>query len=280
MTNDHRPNPSKHIWTTAKEYLTHWVVAGLIVALTGFAPEHWIARLLELVEIPTGIRQSFLSAVDYRLLAVCIGVAIIAAEIIIRNRRKSKDYQPVTSSAILPADFGNGKTTSAESILNKPVVLPDKPSIAVLPFENISGDPDQEYFADGITEDLLTGLAKVRWFFVISRNSSFTYKGKAVDVKQVGSELGVRYVLEGSVRKASNRVRITAQLIDATTGHHVWAERYDRDLADIFAVQDEITEQVVAAIEPQLYAAEGIRAKRKSPRVLMRGSASYAHCRS
>jgi len=132
----------------------------------------------------------------------------------------------------------------------------------------MSGDPEQEFFADGITEDLLTTLAKVHWFFVISRNSSFTYKGKAVEVKQVGCELGVRYVLEGSVRKAGNRVRITAQLIEATTGHHVWAERYDRDLADIFAVQDEITEQVVAAIEPQLYAAEGIRAKRKPPESL------------
>ena len=143
--------------------------------------------------------------------------------------------------------------------------LSDKPSIAVLPFTNMSGDVDQEYFADGIAEDIITSLSKVRWFFVISRNSTFTYKGQAVDLKRVGRELGVRYVLEGSVRKAGNRVRITAQLIDAISGHHLWAERYDRDLVDVFAVQDEITEQVVAAIEPQLYAAEGIRAKRKPP---------------
>ena len=148
------------------------------------------------------------------------------------------------------------------------LALPDKPSIAVLPFTNMSGDPEQEYFSDGMSEDIITALSKVKWFFVIARNSSFTYKGKTADLKQAGRELGVRYILEGSVRKAGNRVRITAQLIDAITGHHVWAERYDRELADIFAVQDEITEHVVAAIEPQLYAAEGIRAKRKPPESL------------
>jgi TolB-like protein/class 3 adenylate cyclase/Tfp pilus assembly protein PilF len=146
--------------------------------------------------------------------------------------------------------------------------LPDKPSIAVLPFVNMSGDPDQEFFSDGITEDITTALSKVRWFFVIARNSSFTYKGRATDVKQVGRELGVRYILEGSVRKAGGRVRITAQLIDATIGSHVWAERYDRELADIFAVQDEITERVVGAIEPQLYAAERFRSQRKPPESL------------
>jgi adenylate cyclase len=146
--------------------------------------------------------------------------------------------------------------------------LPDKPSIAVLPFANMSGDPEQEYFADGIVEEIITALSRVRWFFVIARNSTFTYKGRAVDVKQVGRELGVRYVLEGSVRRAGNRVRISAQLIETTSGNHVWAERYDRELADIFAVQDEITERVVAAIEPQLYAAEHLRSQRKLPESL------------
>jgi TolB-like protein len=142
---------------------------------------------------------------------------------------------------------------------------PDKPSIAVLPFDNMSGDPDQDYFADGMVEDITTALSKVRWFFVISRNSAFGYKGRQIDIKQVGRELGIRYVLEGSVRKVGTRVRISAQLIDAVSGHHIWGERYDRDLADIFAVQDEITEQVVAACEPHLYAAEGVRTKRKPP---------------
>ena len=151
--------------------------------------------------------------------------------------------------------------------------LPDKPSIAILPFADLSGDPEQEYFADGMVEEIIIALSKVRWFFVIARNSSFTYKGRAVDVKQVGRELGVRYVLEGSVRKSGNRIRITAQLVEAATGNHVWAERYDRELADIFAVQDEITERVVAAIEPELYAAEHFRSQRKPPESSTPGSA-------
>lgn len=140
----------------------------------------------------------------------------------------------------------------------------DRPTIAVLPFANMSGDPEQEYFADGISEDIITGLSKLRWFFVIARNSSFTYKGKAVDIKRVARELGVRYVLEGSVRKGGNRVRITAQLIDAATGNHIWADRYDGELIDIFALQDEITKKVVAAIEPKLLEAEGIRSQSRS----------------
>jgi len=143
--------------------------------------------------------------------------------------------------------------------------LPDKPSIAVLPFDNLSGDPEQEYFADGLAEDIITGLSRFQWFFVIARNSSFTYKGRAVDVKQVARELGVQYVLEGSVRKAANRVRITAQLIDALGGRHVWAERYDRDLEDIFAVQDELTEAIVGAIAPSFISAEARRVERKPP---------------
>ena len=140
----------------------------------------------------------------------------------------------------------------------------DRPSIAVLPFANMSGDPEQEYFADGISEDIITGLSKLRWFFIIARNSSFIYKGKAVDVKRVARELGVRYVLEGSVRKGGNRVRITAQLIDAATNNHIWADRYDGDMTDIFALQDEITAKVVAAIEPKLLEAEGIRSQNRS----------------
>ena len=135
----------------------------------------------------------------------------------------------------------------------------------MLPFHNMSGDPEQEYFADGIVEDIITALSRIRWLFVIARNSTFTYKGQAVDVKQVSRELGVRYVLEGSVRKGGNRVRITAQLIDAISGAHVWAERYDRDLSDIFAVQDEITASVAGVIEPALAEAEQQRVLRKPP---------------
>src|SRR5947209_6990316 len=145
------------------------------------------------------------------------------------------------------------------------LALPDRPAIAVLPFTNMSGDREQDYFSDGISEDIITALSKLRWFFVVARNSSFVYKGRAVHIHEIARELGVRYVVEGSVRRSGNRVRISAQLNDAATGSHLWAERYDRELADIFAVQDEITEAIVAAIEPQLYAAESFRARRKSP---------------
>ena len=151
------------------------------------------------------------------------------------------------------------------SAIEAPPPLPDKPSIAVLPFTNISGDPEQEFFADGMAEDIITALSKYRWFFVIARNSSFTYKGKTVKVQQVATELGVRYVLEGSVQRAGDRIRVNAQLIDAETGTHIWAERYDRDLADIFALQDEITEQIVSSIAPELGTAERERARRKPP---------------
>ena len=145
------------------------------------------------------------------------------------------------------------------------LALPDRPAIAVLPFSNMSGDPEQDYFSDGMSEDVITGLSRLRWFFVIARNSSFIYKGKAVHMNQVGEELGVGYVVEGSVRREGERVRITAQLNDVVTGSHLWAERYDRGIADVFAVQDEITDAIVSSIEPQLYAAEGLRARRKPP---------------
>jgi len=139
------------------------------------------------------------------------------------------------------------------------------PSIAVLPFANLGGDPEQEFFADGIAEDILTALTRLRWLLVIARNSSFVYKGRAVDVRQVARDLGVRYVLEGSVRASGGRLRVTSQLIDAESGKHVWAAKYDRELKDIFAVQDDITEHVVAAVEPQLYAEEGVRAASRPP---------------
>jgi TolB-like protein/cytochrome c-type biogenesis protein CcmH/NrfG len=168
------------------------------------------------------------------------------------------DVDPPAHAAGPPADESHEAPRLA-------LPLPDRPAIAVLPFTNISGEPEQEYFSDGISEDLITALSKLRWFFVIARNSSFIYKGKAVHMKQVAEELGVGYVVEGSVRKSADRVRITVQLNDVATGSHIWAERYDRDLADVFAVQDEITEAIVAAIEPQIYAAENFRARRKPP---------------
>jgi adenylate cyclase len=151
-------------------------------------------------------------------------------------------------------DIAAAKSSSA---LASPVLaLPDKPSIAVLPFQNITGDPEQEYFVDGMVEEIITALSRIRWLFVLARNSSFTYKGQAVDVKRVGRELGVRYVLEGSVRKAGNRVRITGQLIEAEAGVHLWADRFDGLLEDVFDLQDKVASSVAGAIEPTLQAAE------------------------
>src|SRR5208282_3615331 len=143
--------------------------------------------------------------------------------------------------------------------------LPDKPSIAVLPFANMSGDPEQEYFADGMVEEIITALSRIRWLFVIARNSTFTYKGQAVDVRQVGRELGVRYVLEGSVRKGGNRVRITAQLIDAASGAHLWADRFDGSLEEVFELQDEVAIKVAGVIEPTLQASEVRRSSERAP---------------
>ena len=156
-----------------------------------------------------------------------------------------------------------GLAASAQPAPVAAVGLPERPSLAVLPFQNMSGDAEQDYFADGVVEDIITALSRIRWFFVIARNSSFTYKGKAVDIRQVGRELGVRYVLEGSVRKAGNKVRITGQLIEASSARHVWAEKFDGDLADIFDLQDRITESIVGAIEPSLLSAEIARAEHK-----------------
>jgi len=164
-----------------------------------------------------------------------------------------------------PSGAGGARPEVAHDASRPALPLPDRPAIAVLPFTNMTGDPTQDYFSDGISEDLITALSKLRWFFVIARNSSFIYKDKAVHMKQIAAELGDGYVVEGSVRKGGDRVRITAQLNDVATGSHIWAERYDRDLADVFAVQDEITEAIVAAIEPQIYAAENFRARRKPP---------------
>ena len=145
------------------------------------------------------------------------------------------------------------------AIVGAPLALPDKPSIAVLPFQNMSGDPEQEYFADGMVEEIITALSRIRWLFVIARNSAFTYKGQAIDMKRVGRELGVRYVLEGSVRKGGGRVRITAQLIEAQTGTHFWADRFDGSLEDVFDLQDRGASSVARVIEPALQAAESSR---------------------
>jgi adenylate cyclase len=163
----------------------------------------------------------------------------------------------------VPPAGNRGLDRKAPAVLAPDLPLPDKPSIAVLPFQNMSGDAEQDYFADGIVEEIITALSRSRWLFVIARNSSFTYKGRAVNVKQVGHELGVRYVLEGSVRKAGNRVRITGQLVDASNGAHLWANRFDGELENIFELQDQVTASVVGVIAPKVQAAEIARATQK-----------------
>jgi adenylate cyclase len=244
----------KHIWHTAREYLTHWMVAGAILAATGVAPEHWLANLLHDAHLPTDALHLWAAGIDLRMVLAGLGLALIAGDIAWRRTRPASVVEPAPAAGPAPAATA--------------LALPDKPSIAVLAFTNMSGDPDQEYFSDGIAEDIITALSHIRWLFVIARNSSFTYKGRTVDIKQVGHELGVRYVLEGSVRRSTDRLRISAQLIEAATGANVWAERFDRELADIFAVQDEITEAVVSAIEPAMADAERQRVGRKAPETL------------
>src|SRR5260370_4787676 len=190
-----------------------------------------------------------------------------------------KNIEPIRAYAVSVAAEPSQAVRLADA--QTPLALPDKPSIAVLTYTNMSGDPKEDYFADGMVEEIITALSHFRQLFVIARNSSFTYKGKAVDIKQVGHELGVRYVLEGSVRKAANRVLITGQLVDTATGAHLWADRLAGGIGDIFALQDQVTESVDGAIAPAVEKAEIERAKRKPTESLdayalyLRGLASY-----
>jgi TolB-like protein/cytochrome c-type biogenesis protein CcmH/NrfG len=175
---------------------------------------------------------------------------------------EAADLQPQPDAADgHAAELAPIAPSSATPVLS----LPDKPSIAVLPFRNMGGDPEQEYFADGLTEDIITGLSRQPWFFVIARNSTFSYKGEVIDVRDVGAQLGVRYILEGSVRKAAGKVRVTGQLIDVTLGNHLWADRYDRELTDVFELQDEITNRVIGSVGPQIIVAEAARVRAKPP---------------
>ena len=273
------PRPGRvirHIWVAAAKNLTSWVAVGTIIALTGFGPEHWFATAFRYVELPQPglVWPSWL---DIRAVIVSIGVAIVVADLIARRiRRENTVAGPAGAQAPLPqpdqvmgtlrtrleeegpaGDAAAGATdATAPSVAPS---LPDRPSIVVLPFANMSPDLEQEYFSDGITEDIITDLSKVSGLFVIARNSAFTYKDQAVHVPQVCRDLGVRFALEGSIRKAGNRVRVTAQLIDGSTGGHLWAERYDRDLTDIFDVQDDVTRQIVGALRVTLSDAEKSR---------------------
>ncbi|MBI3703511.1 MAG: tetratricopeptide repeat protein [Rhizobiales bacterium] len=245
------------LWEKIREHASNAVVGGGILVLTGFTPEHWVAEILHKLRL-TDVRSFWPSFIDGRLFVLTVGVAIIVGDLLWRKHRPAA---PVTAGV-----RGNAATpvvVSIEPRAPEPLALPDRPSIAVLPFENMCGEAEQNYFADGIVEEIITSLSRIRWLFVIARNSSFTYKGRVIDIKQVGRELGVRYVLEGSIRKASGRVRIAAQLIDAASGTHLWADRVDGGIEDIFDLQDKVSASVVGAIAPRLQQAEIDRAKRK-----------------
>jgi adenylate cyclase len=246
---------STRLWHRVREQASHWMAGGVIVALTGLAPEEWLGHAAHRLHIPDSVLHLWSTGVDVRVVPITLGVTVVAIALIRQKRA-------------LPVPAGGSAVTAMPRVEPEPAAalpLPDRPSIAVLPFANLSGDPEQDYLADGMVEEITTALSRVRWFFVIARNSSFTYKGRAVDVKQVGRELGVRYALEGSVRKAGERVRITAQLVETDAGVHVWADRFDGVIENIFDLQDEITASVVGAIEPQLRDAELSRAKRQRP---------------
>jgi adenylate cyclase len=245
----------------AKEYLTHWTIAGSIVVITGFGPEHWFADVIGHLA-PEKIAHA-LQGFDVRIALVAIGVALVAWDVLRRSAAQRQAAQPAGHpETVAPAQSSGPVSEDRKEAGASAAATPepsDVPSIAVLPFDNMSGDPKQDVFVDGLVEDIITTLSKLSGLSVIARNSSFVYKGKAMDVRAVAKELGVRYVLEGSARRAGDRLRITAQLIDARSGAHVWAERYDRALDDIFAIQDEIT--LILATEMQVRLLDGEQAR-------------------
>jgi adenylate cyclase len=250
---------SKGLWGKAREQAGHWIAGGAIVALTGFAPEEWLGRAVHDLHISDNALHLWSAGIDVRVVPITIGVAVVAIALI----RQQRAVPAPAGNVAVPT--GSATPIAGEQSHADFLALPDRPSIAVLPFANLSGDPEQEYFSDGVADDIITELSRDRALFVIARNSSFTYRGRAIDIRQVGRELGVRYVVEGSVRREAGRVRVTAQLIDATTGSHVWAERYDRALEHVFEVQDEIAEAVARAVRPAVGDAEQRRALRKPP---------------
>ena len=266
----HLGRVTRHIWIAVAKNVSSWAAVGTIVALTGFGPEHWFAAVLQHVEMPQAglVWPAWL---DIRAAIVSIGVAIVVANVFVRRMHREKimtgpagqSNQTVPTQQFRPGDetsvsnvAAGGTDAATPSVAPS---FPDRPSIVVLPFANMSPDLEQEYFSDGITEDIITDLCKISGLFVIARNSAFVYKDQAVNVPLVCRDLGVRFALEGSIRKAGNRVRVTAQLIDGSTGGHLWAERYDRDLTDIFEVQDDVTRQIVGALKVTLSAAEKSR---------------------
>ena len=273
----------KPVWHVVREHALHYVIGGVFLSLTGFAPEEWLARAADGLRLPQEALHLGATGIDPRMVTLIGGMGLIGFGLLRRQRHPlpaaAAPEQPAKAAPAPAAARPDPPAPAADEPAALP--LPNKPSIAVLPFTNLSGDPDQEYFSDGVVEDIITALSRASWLFVIARNSSFTYKGRAVDVKQVGRELGVRYVLEGSVRKAGGRVRITGQLIDATAGAHLWADNFDGTMEDVFDLQDRVTASVAGAIEPRLQRAEIERALHKPTQSLdaydyyLRGIAAF-----
>ena len=258
----------RRILGVGREYLTSWVIAGAIITLTGFSPDLWIAAIIDYLAIRENLSLVWLPSVDIRIGLVAIGIAIIAWNILRRNNSRHEALFNGPVDIPTPVPPPNLSISSRRQPQAIETATSDKPSIAVLPFRNLSGDPEQEYFSDGISDDIITELSRNPWLVVLSRNSGFAFKGTAVDVKRIGLELGVRYVVDGSVRRSADRVRVVAQLVEAETGRHVWAERYDRPIGKLFDLQDEITQAVVGTLVPALGTVESERALRKPPQSL------------
>jgi adenylate cyclase len=245
---------ARQLFSKMRGPVSGWIITGIIIAATGFTPQEWAARLFRLFP---ALETKLSSGVDLRLVLVALGTAIVVCSLLLQQRAVRRLATAGGGGSTTTTDQQSATPADGEAPVNVVHAGPtsrlfDRPSIAVLPFKNMSEDSEQDYFSDGITEDIITDLSKVSGLFVIARTSTFVYKGKAFSVSNICRELGVKFAVEGSVRKAGNRVRITAQLIDGTHGAHLWAERYDRDLTDIFEVQDEVTRRIVDALKVKL----------------------------
>ena len=255
---DQKQSPFQRLRTTVGEYVTHWLVAGVIVTATGFAPDHWVAHALE--AIPAGFRRAFPAGIDYRLVIVCFGVSLIAFDILSRYGKHSKTALPEITAGeassqsqqeLLPAT--NAAMDPRPAVVNQ-ITSSDRPSIAVLPFANLSNDPDQAYFAEGVTASLTTDLSRISDLFVIASATAATFGGKTVDIRQVGRDLGVRYVLQGSVQRGGDKVRMNAHLVDASSGAQLWSDRFDGVEADLFMLQDQITGRIAISVQRKIIA--------------------------
>lgn len=247
MSPEPKPRPLNHLWNTAQ-------VVGVVVTLTGLTPDRWMTAFLDAVKLP----DALVAGVDVRFIAVGVGVAIIAADAILRHRRQRTRISPGTAAPFVDAASPRDATAVGEMAPRMDRTAPGahKPSIAVLPFVNMSDDKNQEYFAEGIAEDIIVALSKLHSLFVIARNTSFAYRENIGEGRNLGKELGARYILRGSVRKIGERARITTQLVDIETDGQLWAERFDRDLDDVFLVQDEITQKIISILPSRIEAAD------------------------